>query len=818
MRRAPCARSGGFAIAALSPGWLDTGLSATHVLTCDLELSTMVFGSAVAGFAAMEARFDNVGLWFGTAPAAGASDLSCVGLTPGGRGTSYSNVEVLLIKSATADPFSGPVTYTTIASRAGSCTPAYFTPIELKKTIGPLRLGVTVKAGVLVYAWFADAATTVEFRIDGTLHRTFSFTDPPSRGIYAIQTGNPGSAVLPVNGQGTPVQIARVVQATGTPGNDDDSIADHVRFSNFEADVGDGVVSVTIPVSTAYKWSQRTSSEFLFGGGPVFGPPYRFTYDIDADETSGAAVAANATLEGARTCPTNFAVTKQFSSGGGFPDNYSTASEGHILTAAVLADPWLSAQAVVPYTEDRPFRFEGNDVKDPNDVTPTDYSVGSITIAAALSVLQSANAWATDLGSVVITGTPTVPIFTVSSEPVIVRRALAESWRDWNNPLSGDYQPTDLYRTTKRDFYASGALDDRWGWGLYALAEIDMTVPAGSDTLIALEVTWAIQRGAITIDTITVTYSAFTFPAGVRSTQRVDLMFPTALRSRPFYGERVDQIRIVGLLTGVTTLHAINLIADEDAYVTLMGRRAVLRDGTVTHSGIVIAQDGSAPSLLFGRDTAISPLSGDLDLDGWQDYRGDHQNGAFVVNQVTQEHPGKAVGMEQTTLQATLEELNRLEGCTATYSAAALDTAFTDPDGNVLGVDAAGAASPVVRAADWFVPTLPADRIIAGTPYDVRGQLVVTGCVVPAGVIPANMRIFQRNHLGMVLEALATDANYFRHPAGVTVRARAYTGGAPSEGDLLLGTIATDASGYARVPVRTGTIEGVDFNAYIAGA
>lgn len=799
---------------ALTSGWGDTGVVATHVLTCDIEMSTMVFGAGV-GLPTLDARFDNAGLYFGTAPASGATDLGCTGLTTNGAGASWSTVELYLIHYAGPSPFSGGETYTLLSSRAGSCTPEYFAPIELKKTIGPLRLGATIREGVLVYAWFEDAATTVTYSVDGTLYHTIARGDPPARTAYTFQIAD-GGASATVLGQGTMVQVARVVRS---PGPADDSIADHVRFSNFAGDIGGGAVAITIPETTSYKWQLRPTSEFFLHGGPRFGAPIQWTYDLDCDDTSGAAVAANATLEGARTCPTSFAVTKYLTgiTGGLMTGNYDNTAQGFITTAAVLADPWLSAQDVQPYAEDQVARYEGNDPLDPGDATPTDYSTGTITIAASLSILQSANAWSTDLGTVVITGTPTVPIFTVSATPAIVRRELAEHWRAWNDSGDPDYEPTDQYTATRHDIFASGSADDRWGFSLYSYVELDMTVPAGLPTLVAVELTWAVLRGTATIDTFSTTYSPVTFPAGGRSTQRIDLLFPTELLSRPYYGERVDTVRIIGLRSGATTLHAINLVADEDAYVTLSGRRATLRDGTETATGIVVSCDGSAPSLLFGIDRPVSPLPGDLDGDGWADYRGDHQNGAFIVDTVTQEHPGKAPGMLSGTLQATLEELHRIEGITSVYSAAAITAALTDGDGNVVGTDSSGAAAAVTRRADWFVPTLPADRVTPGAGYDVRAQVVVDGVVIPAGVSPADMRIFQRFHLGMILEAVAVDENYERHGAGETVRATAYTGGAPAPGDLVLATETTDASGFVILGVRTGTIGGLQAN-FILGS
>lgn len=805
-------------MAALPAGWASAGVTATFTLSFDVEMRAQV-----AGVLFPWARIDtDHGLWIGTREQSGATDLGCVGLFVGtGLGvSSYSTVETILINQV---GFGAP-TYVTLNSGAGSCTPGWLPAVTCTKTIGPLRLGVTWQNDRWHYAWFRDAATVVTVAVAGVTYRTETFSDPPTITTYTYGIGPYlGSGDRTVTGQGELLQFSRVLFGRINPGDAGSSLYSHVRFSNFSANNGSGATAVTIAETTEYKATidATVESGYQYRGGPFFSCPAVYRGDIAADDTSGASVAADATWEGARVCPANFVVTKPFVgvTGDQYPSNYSSTLLGHVVPTAVLADPWLSAQTVRPYDADLSFRFEGNAPRTPGAASPSDYSAGSITIAASLSVLQSANVWAITLGAGTVGGTATVPIFTITSAPASVERNLAESWRDWNTAASGDYQAADLYTATKRDSYASGASDDRWGWSLYAYLDLDLTVPAGDDTELAIAVTWAYPVTAGTpgtIDTIEVTYSGtLSFPAGARNTRRVDLMFPVENQSRPFYGERVDKIRLIGLKAGNTTVHAINLVTDEDAYITLSGRSETLPDSTIRYTGIVIAQDGAAPSLLFGQDQSIVPTS-DSDADGFTDARGDHQNGRMIENGVTNVLLGKAPGMRSATIAAALAELNRIEGITASYSDTAIDAALTDADGNELGFDAFSNPSPVPRSADFFLPTLPADRITAGVAYDVRAQFVVSGVVIPCGLQASQMRIFQRNHLGQTLEGLATDADYNRHGSGVNVYARGYTGGAPGSGDTLLdGPEATDASGYVVLYVRTGTIGGVPFNAYL---
>jgi hypothetical protein len=654
--------------------------------------------------------------------------------------------------------------------------------------------------------------------------RTVTFSDPPALSTFSWSVGpQVVSASGTVTGQGALTQISTVTASQISPGDNGVSTYSHVRFSNFAADNGSGSAAVSLGESTEYNAQVTPTTQFLLVGGPLWGPEFQYRGDIDCDDTSGSAVAADATWEGARVCPANFVVTKPLivPTGSVAASNYTVSLGGHSVPTAVLADPWLSAEDVRPYDEDLNFRVEGMAPLSPSSATPTDYSAGSIDIDASVSVLQSANSWAITLGTGTVGGTATVPVFTITSAPASVERDLLSYWRNWNNAANPDgrYEPTDLYVTTKTAYFSDSPTPDVFGWSVYAALDLDLTVPAGDDTQLAVAITWAypITAGSPgTIDTIEVTYSdaSLLFPAGARNTRRVDLMFPVELQSRPFYGERVDRIRLIGLKSGVTTVHALNLVTDEDAYITLSGRSELLSDSTTRHTGIVLAQDGSAPSLLWGQDQAIVPTS-DSDLDGFTDARGDHQNGRFVENGVTGVLLGKAPGMRAALIADTFAELHRMEGITATYSDTALVAALGG-SGTELGFDAFGNPSPVPRVSTWFLPTLPHARITAGTPYDVRAQFVVSGIVIPCGLTAAQMRIFQRNHLGQVLEGLATDADFNRHGAGVTVNARAYTGGAPGSGDTLLGTGTTDASGYIAIGVRTGTVGGLNINSYFS--
>lgn len=750
-------------MAALPVGWTEVALApVTHSLDCAVALRAQVPAGPV-NFAGMASAIDDAYL---QTRIAGAY-LGCGGLGAGIN--SYATVETIL-----AGYWNGGVyTETVLNSGVGSCTPGLLPSVLLVRTIANLRLGVKVTSGgVLTYEWFTDASTVYTVSMGGFTVFTRTYSDPPQP--YGLDNR---------------VSFGLFATAPTTSVNSQ-AVFDTFRFQGVS--LGLGSFAYTHPISSPVRF---------------FGPPWEWKVDLAAIDETGAGIAVDATYDGPRVTPTVVTHTENMPTGG-FPVTITAKA----VTAAVLADPWLSAQTIVPYVADRTFQFEGMSPRVPGNTSPTDWSVGSITIASPLSVLLGTNAWSTTLGSVTIGGTSTVPTFTVTAGPATVRRIFREHWRNWNASADPLYQPTDNYTATKRSAYGTGATTpDVWAWGLYAYLDVDMTVPTlgGGPQDLAFAVTFAVIREGGGIDTIERTYSPVTFPDGIRSTQRIDLLFPTEFEGRPFYGERADSIRIIGLQVGTAyTLHSLSLVAAEQAYVTLAGRSHTLRDFTSRVTGVVLSQDGSCAMVNWGRDTALSPL-GDSDLDGHNDRGGDHQNGLVLVDTLAYEVHGWAPGMLAGTLADTFTELHRMEGVTAVYSASAMDTAFTDSYGALLGV---------TRGCTWFKPTVPHARITAGTPYDVRGQVVVTGVTIPSGLAAAQMVIFQRVRLGMTLEALATDDAFNRIGSGFTVTARAYTGGAPTPGDTLLATAVTDASGMVTLPIRVGTLAGLNFSAYLSGS
>jgi hypothetical protein len=774
-------------VASLPSDWLDTGVTGTEVLECTLELRAQ-FGPVALR---PDAQIDNVGLQFYTQSA--GSDH---GRTDLWDGTTIEIDSAPTVRTILYDVDTAVETILNTGSGAATGEPDWLPEVAVKKEFGPLRLGVQIDAlGALKYAWFTDVNTTLKYTIDGTLRKTIAFTDPPTRTSYVHQVGG-SIASATITGMGTQLQFERTTWTNSGDGTTEESVYTHVRWAAFEAQT----VSLTTNTSLAYK--ARRASKPLFNAGTRFGWSWIYTLNVDCDDAGGTAVAADVTYNGTTyTCPATPAITQEWWG----DDFYSPSSEGNLLTPPTFTAAWLATQTVQPYTADRDFAWEGNDPKAPGNAAQTSWNAGSITIASSRSVILSSNAWTPSSGSLTVGGTPTSPTFTAVAAGTSATKTLLEYWRNWNTPAHAQYHADDGYKTTKADYYADAG-QDLWGWSLYSYLDVALTTPAL--TTLTFEITYAVVTQAGTINTIVRTYSK-SFPLGA-STQRLDLLFPTEA-GRPFYGERVDSIKISGFtsLAGTYTLTSMALVPDQQAYLTLGGRSHLLRDGARVYGGARLAQDGAGVALHWGKDTLITfPSTGDLDGDGFTDYRGDHQNGIFLQNGVAYEVYGHAPSMDQTTVQAAIEELHRIEGVTATYSATAMDAAFTDGTNTITPS----------RDQTWLALLRPHARLTAGAAYTVLAQLRPSGVILAPGLTAATMRVFSRNHLGVVIECLCTNNTFARAGAGETIRARAYTGAVSSPSDTLLATATTDASGYAYLPVRNGLLGGLEFNVHLVNA
>ncbi len=792
---------------ALPAGYLDTGVSATHTLGVSLRLraQTAPFNNvpggagpasdAVIGYLKHGAPWD-----FYTRPSAGASFTGPITPPAGVVMLGWDSVDLVLLDQS--DPFD-PSSHTVLASGAtGSLSnPNWLGPVTGTLTVASLRLGVTIATGttsILRYAWFADAGTTETLVLGGVTVSSITYTDPP--GFYGpLGLG----AFLPFYADVYPSE-------TGS------SAVDHVEFSAFT--VNGSTVS---PPTSPQLYRARGGAHSAFYVGNEIGLPFSWRTDVDAIDSDGTAEAADYTYSGSHTCPSTVDRTvaqyfvEDFSPPGG-SHPYARQSAG----AAVLANPWLSAQTIRPYTSELPFTLEGNDPKDPAAAAYKTYNAGTVGITSPLSVLRSANAWTVDAGAATVGGTPTAPVFTVTSAPATVKRVLAETWRAWNT--AGHLNvPGENYTATKRDAYSTGATTpDVWGWSAYSLLAIDAELGAGAT--LTFEVTWAVVRQNASIVTVVRNYDA-TWPSTARATKQIDLLFPTEA-GHPFYGERVDQIRIIGLPAGTNTIHDLSLVTSQDAYLKVGGVRQTLADSTVTIGGITLAQDGQMAVCHWGQDPTVLPAL-DRDGDGFIDHRKDHQNGrmgyaASSSGIASDESMGGAVGMlgGSTTIQNVFDELNRMEGVTATYSATDLDSALTDSFGNAIGIDASSeVASPVNRSSLWLTPNLPHVRVTAGTPVTLTARLVVDDVSVASGRTAAQMRVYQRQRLGSVLEAQCVDPAGARASAGQTVNVRVTTNLAPSGSDAILTSGTTDASGFVTLPVRNGTLAGSEFIASLTG-
>lgn len=721
---------------ALDAGYLDTLVTGTHVLEYDVELKAQV-GSG-------NPSFDDLDGTPALARVETSATSALFGRTDLGAGVdSAADIDIILT-------YGSPLTTVVLFSGHGTATgdPGYIAhKVRCKKTIGPLRLGVAYSStGVLGYAWFEDGATTITWEVDGITGLAESFSP-----TYVLNVSAGEILGFGVN---------QTVPSTYPT----------AKFSGW-------LFNAATIVHTALEMG-ATARKYI-------GPTYQWTIDLQMVGPDGAAITgADAGYSGARAVPSAFTRTVYQ-----FAEDAADLPFIQRAGAAVLADPWLTAQTIRPPASQWGFISEAMAPKSPGNAAVTSWNAGTVRLTSPLAVLLSTNAFVA-AGSLVVSGPANTPTFTVSATGAGATKSLRSHWRNWNNPANPDglYQAGDQYTATKRSAYAVDAnTPDVWGWGFYAYLDVDFTVPSASTLTVTL--TWAVIREDQSVVTFTRAYTKTWAASGM---QRLDLLFPDA-GDRPFFGERVDSVQISGFNTGVYTLNAMQLVADQDGYLKYGSR--TLGDW----GGVTLAQDGQLVHAHWNGDSIVS--GDDLDLDGREDRTKDHQNGIFAYassegDVESVESLGGAFGMGQSEylLADLFAELHRLEGMTATYDGAAIDAALTDTFGNTI----------TSRRVAWLLPNLPHTRLPKNTNVTLSARLVASDVEFPGGLGAAGMVIFQRQRLGAVAEAQALTTALARAGAGSTIQARIYLGGGPGGGDASVGSAVTDAGGFVTIPHRTG--------------
>lgn len=650
------------------------------------------------------------------------------------------------------DPFGSRVTISAAAYDAtGGTTLA---PGQAVYTIGPLTVGVTIdqvddalsvgRSYRLRYRLFTQVGTLEELTCDGVTVATTTYA-----------TEQEVTAALPY----TALNTTTLSVPTGPVA------AWNARITNQDAN-----------------GESYPHGDHVFRGGfptTFYVPaPYKYTLRPSVRNTAGAVVS------GSVTGGLNLGSMPVWSNGSdqACVDWESVLTSSQYVGVTTSGD-WSAGVVALPAGEDR-LEVHGVLPRDPDD--PDGVAALSVEIESPVTVLISGDNF-TGTGPVALSGTGN-QTWTVSGAGARVERILRESWRDWNNPIHGDYEPDDDYTTTKHDYYASGSGDDVWGWSAYGFLEVELTAP-GSATL-TFEVTWVTAAG---------TQIVRTYPFDVTSgtnTYRIDLIFPD--EQEFMFGERVDEIAFEGFATGVYTLVGLELVAVLDAYLK-MG------------NGPVLSQDGSFAYSQWDDD----PVSG-------SGFTKDYQNGYFNLGMGADSLGGSplALGDSMSTSGATISELatemNRMEGITATYDASGLNTAFTDGSGNTFGLQDGVTPTAPTRFGHWLHDNHPYTRLPANAPLDLEASPrchYFQPAQVPAGslIIP-----FKRT-LGSIVDVVAASSTGGRCGSNCTVYAKRNTSGVVSPSDPIIATGNTDASGYAVLPFRNGLVSGSVFYCYLEG-
>lgn len=643
---------------------------------------------------------------------------------------------------------------------AGACPQPYL-EVDVIATVTGLKLVSTFDANDKIrYRLWNDATVTWHLDVGGFV---MDYTGPVAGELLVtpyLRTG-PFRLVNPFATPPLPNTLADgfVVENPIWNGDSDPTASDTIAISMYTT--GGGGFSTFEPAWHSY-------------------PPMKYEADVRVEDAAGTTpgndviVVGNGATVSTIVNPNTDAIVHWRWAG---VDHIPVSGEGSV--EASLDGDW-SVAGVNPFEEDLSVPVRQIKPKAPGSA-PQSWNIGTYQIVSPQSILLSGVSFS-GTGAVVLSASENRD-WAVSGA-CVVTRALSESWRDWNTPISPDYQAADQFRATKFDAYASGAADDRWGFGLYAYLDVTLTAPATGD--VTMELTWVCAGPSPTTTTRT-----YTVPVTSGSnTYRVDLLFPNE-PSHPFYGERVDTIKFYGMQNGTYHLTDIALVGDQDAYVKISKRLFSI----FAEDGIDVSMDGSFSVAHWGGN-----------LGGVKD----DESGRFSFGGAPDTLEGGAIRMT-STIQAALVEWDLMEGMDVAYTGGTIAVDLTDGT-NIWG-------NVVTYPASWLHQVM-GERANQNTSKPIAASVYCAGadlCPVDAGkiVIPF------RQVIGMILEAQCYDnSTGFRPSAGSTVTAKRSETGAESPSDTVLNTGTTDASGFVSIAIPAGTV-GVDeddFYAYLEGA
>jgi hypothetical protein len=741
----------------LPAGYLDTGQTVTHTVSCGVaSINTGGPWMDVEGF-----------YFFGSLP----SDI------PRTEWTAYMTLGVGGFH-VTLDTLTGVAENT-----------AYHATQPVIKTCGPLRLGVTCEvkptAGTrnLYYALFGDASTVLTLTV-----------------ASRVSTGNPYSTPTLIGPGDANLTLSLGFQAF-TDARFELTSRYVARVKDFQAN---GLAVDMTNLRSPLDMTSRNTAEWMlqrvaspFGGFRYgFGPPFNLDYDVAIPYIDGLESSARVELFGAPIFGQNpwiRTVTSPASGRLSLPNtswDTETGGDGRVL--ARISTGWASEQN--PSPTDLSVICRETKPKEPSK-PPASWQPLSLSIASPVPVLLSDLPW-TGSGPVEVDG----DLFQVTGSGASVSRTLASRWREWNTVGGPRYHADDRYTTTRHDYYQDDN-QDVWGWGLYAYLEATFDCPAA--TTLTLTVT-AVAKGNIPY-LFDRSYSA-RFDEGT-STQRFDLLFPDKKEDGPCYFERVDRVKISGFQSGDYTLSEMQLVQDQPAYVALSATGANGGGGVGTRPwpGLQIIQDGAGENLLWGENPFIG-ISGQL--------RKDDEDGIFTSDLGTA-YPGGCVRMD-STLDALSTELSRMEGVTVTLDTATMTNDLGDLYGNRLGI-IGDVAAPVTADCTWLHPTVPHLRATAGTPLLLPASLPADSYQVPP-MPEGTFKLHFRKNLGTICEALIQGSDGKRAPAGTRIDLQ-ITGGTPDPvTDPQIASAAADPSGYAFAAVQDGIYQGSShFTVYFTG-
>ena len=644
---------------------------------------------------------------------------------------------------------------------------------------------LSYRHGYLRHDWFGDASTTIESTCAGYTYTENPYDTETNLGPYAGGVGFSCSIWTP--GEDAAI-FSNVTSSSGDINMD--GLHNGCLVGSGNGAVGNSNNGGGYGIPTV--WS----------GGSYFYPPVNVTYDLSITKYgkgvwTGAKLSDN-WLTVARYNSSGVLETPHYADGLEIPFKETFvvpmtpwSEEGQGLKPGIIAlestfdihPEWAAAQDPPLSPDDACVPVQGPTPRGGETYTPL-----SIALAQTIDVHRPdgnmpSQFVTSDEAKLTVSEGATETTFVVSAAGGSASRTLKTDWEP--GVTKGD--PAWSYVACRRTKHTVG--DDVWCWDSHAYLDIEYTTNVAQTLTLTLD--WRKITVTDTFATDSTRYddwecmqtpgqSTYTvnLPVGT-GTATVNLLFPK--EGGPAFLGRIDRITLSGFTPGpsgpaTVTIRGMKLVSKTDPESGLpldwylhIAPKPPVRQGVYTLASI--AHDGASITLQVP-DTA---------------YKGNEVTVYGGSPRYVEPCIGATSGLifdTQFTLSGYANELNNLEGVTATYDAAASEEAISD-----------GTNTLAPENADWLIPQYPTSvaQYRAWLPKPCPAAVMCRRFGITNG-IPWTVKV---DHALMAAKEVLTYEGNAPGEAGITLRAYWMDGETKQIVDGASGT--TDAAGFAVV-------------------